>query len=148
MDLRRKPHHRHPGILAPDHPRRAGVILLSGKDDAKIADTDNRLDDAEPQSGGVECIALLDMRFEIADMPAGLDLFAPAPGKSGLGQSRAQRFAGVATFDLVDLVLVKGADIRAASEIAAVMALLVGPGGDLDGKPGAIGVGGEGAGKF
>ena len=33
----------------------------------------------------VECVALLDMGFEIADVAAGLEVFARPAGKAGLG---------------------------------------------------------------
>ncbi len=76
-------------------------------------------------------------------MPAGLDAFARPAGKPGFGQCRAQWLAGVATRYPFDLVVTEHADIRAATEIASVMAFFVGPGGDLDAETGAIGVGGQ-----
>ncbi len=96
----------------------------------------------------VERVALLDMGFEIADMAAGFEMFARPAGEPGPRQRLAQRRAVVAALRLVDLVLAERADERAAAEIAAVMAFLVGPGGDLDAEPGAIRVGGKGAGQF
>ncbi len=147
MDRRRQPHHRHAGILAPDHARRAGVVLLAGHDHSDVPDADDGLDDAEAQPGAVEDVALLDMGFEIAAMAAGLDRLAPPAGEPGLGQGLAQR-RPVATYAAVDLDFAEVADERAAAEEGAVMALLVGPGRDLDAEPGAIGIGGEGAGEF
>ena len=93
----------------------------------------------------IERVALLDMRFEIADMTAGFELFARAAGKPGARQRLAQRHPIVAALRPVDLIVAERADERAAAEIAAVMAFLVGPGGDLDAEPGTIGVGGKGA---
>ena len=46
-----EPHHRHPGILAPHHARRAGVVLLADQRDPKVADADDGLDDADAQPG-------------------------------------------------------------------------------------------------
>ncbi len=118
------------------------------KRDPEIPDADDRLDDADAQPGRVERVALLDMRFEIADIARRVDPLARPAGKPGARQRLAQRRAVVAASGLVDLVLAERADERAAAEIIAVMAFLVGPGGDLDAEPGAIRIGGKGAGQF
>ena len=62
----------------------------------EIADADDALDDADPQARRIERVALLDMRFEIAEIAAGFDLIARPAGEPGLGQRVAQRLAGVA----------------------------------------------------
>ena len=91
VDARRQPHHRHPGILAPDHARRAGMVLLADQRDPEIPDADDRLDDADAQPGRVERVALLDMRFEIADIARRIDPLARPSGKPGALQRLAQR---------------------------------------------------------
>ena len=103
--LRRQPHHRHPGILAPHHARRAGMILLADQRDAVVPDADDRLDDADAQPAGVERVALLDMRFEIADIMRRIDPLARPSGKAGPLQRFAQRRAVIAAPGLVDLAL-------------------------------------------
>jgi hypothetical protein len=44
------------------------VVLLADQGDFVVPDADDRLDDADAQTGGVERVALLDMSFEIADI--------------------------------------------------------------------------------
>src|SRR5271165_1467047 len=68
VNARREAHHRNPGIAAPYHAGRAGMVLLTDQRHPVIPDADNRLDDADAQSARVERVALLDMRLEIAEI--------------------------------------------------------------------------------
>src|SRR5439155_9232525 len=145
VNVRRQPHHCDAGVFAPHHARRPGMILLTGERHAVVPDADDRLDDADAQPAGVERVALLDMRFEIADIVPGIYPLARAPGKAGPLQGFSQRRAVVATPDLVDFLLGKRVGKRAAAEKIAVMAFLVGPGGDIDAEPGAARIRGKGA---
>ena len=132
VNARREPHHRDPGIPAPHHARRAGMVLLADQRDPVVPDADDRLDDADAQSGRVERVALLDMRFEIADIARRIDPLARPSGKTGAFQRLAQRRPVIAAAGLVDLVFGERVGKRAAAEIVAVMAFLVRPGDDLD----------------
>src|SRR5271170_868533 len=132
MNARREPHHCDPGIPAPHHARRAGMVLLAGERDPVIPDAYDRLDDADAQSGHVERVALLDMRLEIADVARRIDPLARPPGKTRAFQRLAQRGSVIAPAGLVDLLVGERVGKRAAAEVIAVMAFLVGPGGDLD----------------
>src|SRR5271169_6187416 len=116
----------------------AGMVLLAGHRDPVVPDADDRLDDTDAQSTRVERVALLDMGFEIPDVMPGVDPLAGTIGKAGACQGFAQRQAGIAAPDLVYFCFGKRIGERAAAEKAAVMAFLVGPGGDLEAEPGAI----------
>ena len=106
-------------------------------DDPVVPDADDRLDDADAQPAGVERVALLDMRFEIADITPGIDPLARSPAKparcsasrSGVPSSRP-RVRSISLFG-------KRIGERAAAEKVAVMAFLVRPGGDLDAELGS-----------
>jgi hypothetical protein len=132
MNACREPHHCDPSIPAPHHARRAGMVLFADQRDPVIPNADDRLDDADPQSGRVERVPLLDMRFEIADIARRIDPLTRPSGKAGALQCLAQRGSVVAAAGLVDLVFGERVGKRAAAEIIAVMAFLVRPGGDLD----------------
>ncbi len=124
------------------------MVLLTGQNHAVIPDADDGLDDADAQPAGVERVALLDMRFEIADIMPGIDPLARTIGKAGAAQRLAQRSPVVATPDPVDFFLGKGVGKRAAPKKITVMAFLVGPGGNLDAEPGAPRIRGKGAGEL
>ncbi len=144
VDARRQPHHRDPGILAPRHLGRAGMVLLTRQRDHEIADADDRLDDPDAAAGRFERVALLDMRFEVADITRGIDLLTLPAGEPGLFQRLGERHA-VAALAGGELVLADRRGERAAAEHLAVMPLLVGPGDRIDAEPVAIRIGGEGA---
>ena len=98
----REPHHRHPRISAPHHARRAGMVLFADQCDPVVPDADDRLDNADAQSGRVERVALLDMRFEIADVARRIDPLARPSGKTRAFQCLAQRSSVIAAAGLVD----------------------------------------------
>src|SRR5207245_1864703 len=130
------------------HARRPGVILLAVQSDAIVPNADDRLDHADAQPAGVERVALLDMRFKIADIMPGIDPLARTLGKAGTSERLAQRCAIIPTADLVDLFFGKHTGKRAAAEKALVVTFLIRPSGDLDAELGAAPVGGKCAGEL
>ncbi len=119
-------------IPAHGHPRRAGVVLLAGEDDAVLPDADDGGDDADLQRVAFEPLALLDMGFEISDVPAAFGRDARPAGKADLAQRFAHGPAAVAVARGVDIGFGEGADIGPAAEETAEMAFLVAPCCDLD----------------
>ena len=63
------------------------MVLLAGDGDPVIPVADDRLDDADAQSAGIERVALLDMRLEIAEIARRIDQLARPSGKPGLGSA-------------------------------------------------------------
>src|SRR5204862_5757791 len=86
-------HHRGSGIAAPAHLGRAGVVLLAGDRDPIVPDADDPLDNAYPQPGGFERVALLDMGFEVAQIARWVDPLARPAGIQGIGERLAQALA-------------------------------------------------------
>ena len=72
-----------PASLAIFHPRGAGVILLAGKGDPVLPDADDGGDDADPETGAFQRPPLLDMGFEISDVPSALGRARARPRKAG-----------------------------------------------------------------
>src|SRR3984893_1860065 len=124
------------------------MVLFAVERHPVVPNADDSLDHADAQPAGVERVALLDMRFEIADIALGVDPLALTIGKTGALQSLAQRCAVVATPDPVDFFFGESVGKRAAAEKVAVVALLVRPSGDLDAEPRTAGVHGKGRGRL
>ena len=146
VDARRQPHHRDPGILAPRHLGRAGMVLLAGQRDPVIPDADDRLDDADPQAARCRACrparyALRDSRHSAPDRPAR----AAARQSPAVFERVAQRARRRGSCRRSISVLVERAGERAAAEHVAVMPFLVGPGDRSMPSPAQLRVGGEGA---
>ena len=67
---------------------RAGMVLLAGDGDPVVPVADDRLDDADAQAGRFQRVALLDMRFEIAEVARRLAAIARPAGIAGLAPAR------------------------------------------------------------
>src|SRR3984893_5718780 len=124
------------------------MVLFAVERHPVVPNADDSLDHADAQPAGVERVALLDMRFEIADIALGVDPLALTIGKTGALQSLAQRCAVVATPDPVDFFFGESVGKRAAAEKVAVVTFLVRPSGDLDAEPRTAGVRGKGPGQL
>jgi hypothetical protein len=108
------------------------VILLAGKADPVLPDPDNGSDDADRKTAAFEQLALLDMGFEIADMPPALRRRAGPAGEADLAQCVAHGSAAAAVACGVDIGFGQAADKRAAAEKTSEMAFLIAPGRDFD----------------
>src|SRR5215472_586704 len=144
----REPHHRDTGIPAPFHTGGAGMVLLADEGDPVVPDADNRLDDADTQSAGVERVALLDMRFEVTNVTQWLDPLIGPLGKARTVERFTQRRPVIAAAGLVDFLFGERIGKGAAAETIAVMAFFVCPSGDLDTEPATGGVRSKSAGEF
>ncbi len=118
---------REPCVLADRHSRGAGMVLLAGEGDAVLPDADDGGDDADLEAGSLEPVALLDMGFEIADVPSALDRDAGAAGKADDVERLTHAAIAVAITRRVDVRLCHSTDERAAAEEGAEMAFLVAP---------------------
>src|SRR5262247_381379 len=88
------------------------------------------------------------MRFEIPDIACRIDPFAGPPGITGAFQRIAQRGPVIAPPRPVYFFLGKRIGEGSAAEEISVMALLVGPGDDIDPHSLTAGARSEGAGEF
>ena len=79
-----------------------------------------------------EPLALLDMGFEISDVPPEFGRDARPAGKADLAQRFTHGLAAVAVAGGVDFRFADGTDIGPAAEKTAEMAFLVAPCCDLD----------------
>ena len=105
VDINAKPVERHAGVPANVHPRGAGVILLAIEGDPVLPDTYDGSDDADAEIAALECFALLNMRFEISDMPPAFSLHARPAGKTHLAQGVPHGTAAAAIACGVDVIL-------------------------------------------
>src|SRR5262249_41984244 len=92
-------------------------------------------------------LALLDMGFEVADMPPAFGARARPAGKTCVLQYLSHAAVAVAIPRGVDLGFRYTADIRSRAQEMAEMAFLVAPGRDLDGA-GNGGIAIQHAGRF
>ena len=123
------------------------MILLAGKCDPVLPDTDDGGDDADAEAAAFERLALLDMGLEISDVPAAFGLRARPAGEADLAQGLAHRAIAVAVACGVDIGLGDRADVGPAAEKTPEMSFLVAPGCDFDGAFG-IRIGIDDAGGF
>ncbi len=135
-------------IFAPNHTRRAGVVGFSDEGNSILPDANDARDDAETESGLVQRVALLDMRFEIADVLGRRDRLALPPRDARAFERRAQRRTVVLVASAADLVFRGVANEGAAAEKDAEMPFLVRPRRHLDRQIGASPIFTEGAGDF
>src|ERR1700722_7129168 len=147
VDPDTKPRQRQAGVLAKVHSRGAGVILLAGKSDPVLPDSDDGGDDADLEIAALQRLALLDMRLEITDMPPGRVIDARTSGETDLAQGVAHASIVVAVARGVDIGFGGGADVRPAAEETAEMSFFVAPSRDFDGAVGIV-VGIDDAGGF
>src|SRR5262249_52286548 len=124
---------REPRVLANGHSCGAGMILRAGEGDAVLPDADDRCDDTDLQAATLQRFALLDMSFEVTEVPPALDARARSPGKTDRLQRLAHAAVAVAVARRVDIGFGHVADIGPGAEEMAEMAFLVAPCGDFDG---------------
>ena len=109
------------------------MILLAAEGDPVLPDTDDRGDDTDPEIAAFERPALLDMRFDISDMPPGFGPGARPAGKTDVAQRLAHGSAAAAVACGVDVRLGYAADVRPAAEEVAEMSFLIAPCRDFNG---------------
>ena len=109
VDRGQQPDRGQAGILSFRHGRAAGVILIAPNHNAPLPDRDNAGDHADAKAGLLELRALLDMHFQEAPVPAGLEPHARFSLQASLAKRHAQRRAivPVACFDRFPLPTVR-----------------------------------------
>jgi hypothetical protein len=103
------------------------VVLLARKDDPILPDADDGGDNPDAEPGAFKCLSLLDMGFDISDVPATLRGDARPLRKAGCQQRLAHRAIVGAIARRVDLLFGDVACKRAAAEKMTEMSFLVAP---------------------
>ena len=96
---------------------------------------DNGRDDTDRKAAAFERLALLDMRLQISDMPAGFGRYARPAGKPHIAQGLTHGPAAGAIARGVDVRLSHATNIGSAAEEVTEMSFLIAPRCDLDGAP-------------
>ena len=108
------------------------AILLTDEIDLVLPDADDGGDDADRKATAFERVALLDMRFQISDVPARLGGNARSSCEPHVGECVPHGAAAGAVACGINVGLGHLPDIGARTEEVSKVSFLVAPGGNFD----------------